>query len=108
MDKRTESARNSIKSEVGYSLKKGQLKRWIYEHGYTQPQVARIMGIKKRVLQKKLRKHELFNKEQIKKFVFLVGAEAAMEIIYFPTIKEKNIVWRKTFGKLNKRKTNVK
>ena len=31
--------------QEGYSLKKWCLKQWIYSHGYTQPYVARRLGV---------------------------------------------------------------
>ncbi|WP_251546369.1 hypothetical protein [Pumilibacter intestinalis] len=85
-------------SQKGYSLKKRKLKDWIYDNGKTQPYVARKLGITKTELQRKLNEHELFDEEQIRSLVYLVGAEAAIEIIYFPTIKEKYKVWQKTFA----------
>lgn len=96
------SETNCIDSAVGYSLKKRKLKDWIYDNGKTQPYVARKLGITKAELQRKLNEHEPFNEEQIRSLVRLVEAEAAINIIYFPTLKEKRKVWRKTFG--NKRK----
>lgn len=96
------SAPNCIDSTVGYPLKKRQLKDWIYDNGKTQPYVAKRLGITKDELQRKLNEHELFSVKQIRSLVYLVGAEAVMEIIYFPTLKDKRKVWRKTFGKKRK------
>lgn len=107
------SEANCIDSLVGYSLKKRKLKDWIYDNGRTQPFVARKLGITKEELQRKLNEHELFDEKQIRSLVRLVEAEAAIEIIYFPTLKEKRKVWRKTFGqkrkkeKLNERNEKV-
>lgn len=100
------SATSCIERGVGYSLKKRKFKDWIYDNGRTQPYVARKLGITKTELQRKLNEHELFNEDQIRSFVHLVEAEAAIEIIYFPTLKEKRRVWRKTFGRKQKRRTN--
>lgn len=86
----------------GYSLKKRQLKDWIYDNGKTQPYMARKLGITKSELQRKLNEHEPFNEQQIRSLVHLVGAEAAIEIIFFPTLKEKRTVWQKTFGRKRK------
>ena len=85
-----------------YSLKKRKLKDWIYDNGKTQPYMARKLGITKPELQRKLNKHELFDEKQIRTLVFLVGAKSAIDIIYFPTLKEKRRVWRATFGKKQK------
>lgn len=89
-------------TQKGYSLKKRKLKDWIYDHGKTQPYMARKFGIKKPELQRKLNEHELFDEEQIRTLVHLVKAEAAIEIIYFPTLKEKREVMKKTFGQNRK------
>lgn len=96
------SAKNCIDSPVGYSLKKRQLKDWIYDNGKTQPYIAKRLGITKEELQRKLNTHEPFSEKQIRTLVRLVGAESAIEIIYFPTLKEKRRVWRKTFGQKQK------
>lgn len=93
------SAINCFDQAAGYSLKKRQLKDWIYDHGKTQPYLAKRLGITKEELQRKLNEHELFDKQQIRRLVWLVKADAAIDIIYFPTLKEKRKVWRKTFGK---------
>lgn len=91
----TERAKKGIK---GYSLKSRRLRRWIYQHKRTMPYVARKMGIGKKELKRKLHGKELFNKEQIRGLVYLVGAKEAIEIIYFPTIQEKAEVKQKVFG----------
>ena len=89
-------------NQKGYSLKKRKLKDWIYDNGRTQPYVARKLGITKAELQQKLNEHEPFNEQQIRSLVHLVGADAAINIIYFPTLEEKRRVWRKTFGRKRK------
>lgn len=90
-------------TQKGYSLKKRKLKDWIYDNGKTQPFLAHKFGITKQELQRKLNNHELFNEKQIRSLVYLVGAESAINIIYFPTIKEKRRIWRATF-RLNKKR----
>lgn len=85
------------KTVQGYSLKKNRLKRWIYEHNHTQPYVARKLSISVQEMKDKLNKHELFSEEQIRNLVYLLGAEEAIEVIYFPTLKEKERVYEKTF-----------
>lgn len=89
-------------NQRGYSLKKRKLKDWIYDNGKTQPYIARKLGITKAELQRKLNAHEPFHEEQIRSLVRLVKAEVAIEIIYFPTLKEKRRVWRKTFVRKRK------
>lgn len=90
------------KLKKGYSLKKHKLKDWIYAHGKTQPYIARRLGIMKPELQRKLNEHELFDEGQIQTLVHLVKAEAAIDIIYFPTLKAKRKVIELTFGKKRK------
>lgn len=60
-------------NQKGYSLKKRKLKDWIYDNGKTQPYMARKLGITKVELQRKLNEHELFNEQQIRSLVHLVG-----------------------------------
>ena len=50
--------------QEGYSLKKWCLKQWIYSHGYTQPYVARRLGVSAEEFKRKLREHEKFNEYQ--------------------------------------------
>jgi len=98
--KKSDKGEKTVKAKRvnGYSLKKRKLKDWIYNHGKTQPYMAKRLGITKARLQKKLNEHGLFDETQIRSLVYLVGAETAIDIIFFPTIKEKRMVWRKTFG----------
>lgn len=97
------SATSCIETAVGYSLKKRQLKDWIYDHGKTQPYVAKRLGITKDELQRKLNEHEPFSEKQIRSLVYLVGADAAIEIIYFPTLEEKRkVIKRASIKELKK------
>ncbi len=92
-----------IETHKGYSLKKRKLKDWIYDNGKTQPYTARKLVITKAELQRKLNEREPFDEEQIRSLVRLVGAEAAIEIIYFPTFEEKRRVFEQTFGRKRNR-----
>ena len=42
--------------QEGYSLKKWCLKQWIYSHGYTQPYVARRLGVSAEEFKRKIRR----------------------------------------------------
>lgn len=99
----TEKAQKTVN---GYSLKDRKLRRWIYLHNRTLPYVAREMGIDKEELKRKLYAKEPFNEAQIRAFVYLVGAEEAIEIIYFPTIQEKEEIKRKVFGNKREEESN--
>lgn len=83
----------------GYSLKKKKLKKWIYQNKLTQSIVAKRINITKQELKEKLKNKALFNKKQIKKLIYMMGARKAFEIIYFPTKEERRIVFNKVFGK---------
>ena len=90
---------NAKQTVIEYSLKREKMKRWIYEHNRTQPFVARKLNMTKEEFKRKLREREPFNKEQIRSLIYLVGAKDAFSIIYFPTIEEKQKVYRQVFGK---------
>lgn len=89
-----------------YSLKKRKLKDWIYNNGKTQPYIAKKFGITKAELQRMLNEHIPFNEEQIRTLVHLAKAKEAINIIYFPTLKEKRRVWHMTFGREQKWRAN--
>lgn len=91
----------------GYSLKRQKMKRWIYEHNHTQPYVARKLNLTVEEFKRKLREREHFNKEQLRCLIYLVGAENAFNIIYFPTMEEKRRVYQQAFGKTGKEGQNV-
>lgn len=83
----------------GYSLKKYLLKKWIYENDHTQPYVARKMGLLPNEFKRKLREHDKFNQEQIKSLVYLMGAETAFNVLYFPSNRKRRKIWWEVFGK---------
>lgn len=96
------SAQNSIKSSEkvkGYSLKKGRLKKWIYDHKQTQPYVAKKLGLPVVEFKRMLQERELFNREQLSRLITLLGATEAFNVIYFPSVEEKRKVYRQVFGK---------
>lgn len=82
----------------GYSLKKRSLKRWIYEHGFTQPYMAEQLGMETDDFKRKLREHGQFNKYQIRLLVDLMKAEAAFTVLYFPSARVRRQVYRDVFG----------
>ena len=100
----SQSATNSIKVvEIipadGYSPKKYRLKKWIYDNDHTQPYVAKVLGLASDEFKRKLREREKFNQEQIKSLVYLMGAEAAFNVLYFPSNRKRKKVWWEAFGK---------
>jgi hypothetical protein len=82
----------------GYSLKKYKLKEWIYDNGYTQPFVAKRLGLSPKEFKRKLRDHEKFHREQIKNLVYLMGAEFAFNVLYFPSKRTRKKIWWCVFG----------
>ena len=46
-----------------------------------------------------MRERDKFDKEQIKSLVYLMGAEAAFEVLYFPSNRKRKKVWWEVFGK---------
>lgn len=83
----------------GYALKKYKLKKWIYDNDHSQPYVAKALGLSPDEFKRKLREREKFNREQIKSLVYLIGAEAAFEVLYFPSKRKRKKVWWEVFGK---------
>ena len=92
--------KNDIKS---YSLKKRCLQRWIYSHGYTQPYVARKLGLSAEEFKRKLREHERFNERQISCLVQLMKAKAAFRVLYFPSLKMQRRIYKEVFGESKER-----
>lgn len=82
-----------------FSLKKRALKRWIYDNEHTQPYVAKKIHISADEFKRKLREREPFEKEQIRRLVYLMGAEAAFNVLYFPNPDERKRVQEEVFGK---------
>ena len=103
----SQSATNFIERIIlleGYSLKKYSLKKWIYENGYTQPYVARKLGLHPEDFKQKLREREKFNKPQIWELIKLMGAEDAFKVLYFPTKQQRREVWWQVFGKYKEKR----
>lgn len=87
----------------GYSLKKRCLQRWIYSRGYTQPYVARRLGLSAEEFKRKLREHEKFNEYQIGCLVQLMKAKAAFRVLYFPSLRMRRRIYREVFGSSKER-----
>lgn len=99
-EKQTEKGKEKMNkfARDGYSLKKHLLKEWIYAHGHTQPYVARRIGVSAEEFKRKLRARERFTRDQIERLVYLMGAEAAFRIIFFPSFRDRRRVWQEVFG----------
>ena len=93
----------SREQQKGYSLKKRCLQRWIYARGYTQPYVARKLGLSAEEFKRKLREHEKFNEYQIGCLVQLMKAKPAFRVLYFPSLKMRRRIYREVFGESKER-----
>lgn len=84
----------------GYSLKYHTLKRCLADMGIDDLIViSDLLHIRVSTLKRKFKRHEKFNRRQISKLVYFLGAENTIEIIYFPTIYMKRRVYWEVFGK---------
>lgn len=90
------SATSYIESyrQRGMSLKSRALKHWLKQHGIGQAVIAKKFGIKNREFRWRLYKHKKFPAEAIRSLILFVGARAAINILWFPTLKEKQRVKR--------------
>lgn len=107
MDLRTntyESVTNCIDNESGYSLKKRKLQQWIYRNHLTQPYFARRLGVEPKEFKAMIKDNVPFNREQITKLVRFMGARAAFNVIYFPTLNQRRKVYRAVFENRKERR----
>ena len=74
---------------IGVSLKSRALKQWLERRGITQREMAQVLELPKREFRQKLYKHSKFDMRQTTKLIRLMGAMAAIEVIWFPTIEVK-------------------
>ena len=91
------SVQNSTDIE-GYSLKKGRLKKYIFTNNYTQTYFAQKLNLSAEEFKRKLTNRELFNKEQLRTLINLMGAKEAFKVIYFPSAKNRRKIYRQIFG----------
>ena len=83
------SGRGCTNRISGVSLKNRALKIWLERRGITQREVARVLELSKQEFRQKLYKHSKFDMRQITKLIRFMGAMAAIEVIWFPTIEVK-------------------
>ena len=102
-----ESVTNFIDGNLGYSLNKKKLKKWIYRNKLTQPYVARTMRMSVYEFKGKLKDNEPFNREQLKYLIYLMGARNAFRVIRFHSNRQRRRVYQEVFGKYkNKERLN--
>ncbi len=73
----------------GVTLKSRALNRWRKRKGYAQSYVAERLGMSIRKFGRKLYKRQRFNQSEITALIRLMGARAAIEVIWFPSLQEK-------------------
>lgn len=73
----------------GITLKSRALKYWLIRKGYCYGYIAAKLGIATRNLKKRLYNREPFQQNEIEAIIWLLGARAAINIIWFPTLQEK-------------------
>ena len=83
----------------GYSLRSGAFYSWLKESGYTTSQIAARQNMKEHGLLYKLKENQLFNTEQLRILIRLMGASSACFVIYFPTFELRQQVYFEVFGK---------
>lgn len=81
----------------GYPLKPFLLKKWVYAKRKTQAFVARKMNLTPEEFSRKLQAGEKFNQTEIRALVKLMGAKNAFNVIFFPTMEIKKMVWQEVF-----------
>ena len=68
-------------------------------NGYTTSQIAARLNMKEEDLLCKLKEKQLFNREQLRILIRLMGASSACFVIYFPTFELRQQVYFEVFGK---------
>lgn len=80
-----------------FTLKYRRLELWMRENDLSHSELASALHIPTNVLYKKLWKREYFSPEQIKNLVDLLTAREAIEVLFFPTMKEKVLIYKQVF-----------
>ena len=83
------SAINCIDYIDGVSIKSQALKSWLRRRGITQSEMAKVLELPKQEFRRRLYKHCRFDQRRMTKLIRFMGARAAIEVIWFPTIQEK-------------------
>jgi len=83
----------------GYSLRSGAFYAWLKESGYTTSQIAARLDMQEDELERKLKEKQLFDREQLRVLIRLMGASSACFVMYFPTFEFRKQVYFEVFGK---------
>lgn len=83
----------------GYSLRINAFFSWLHESQYSLRYIARQLHITSWQIIQKLKQREKFSESEIRELVYIMGAEKAFFIIYFPSFKFRQNVYFQVFGK---------
>ena len=75
--------------QSGVTLKSQALKIWLKRKGYPQSFVAERLGISKNKFRRMLFKRQRFNKSEMTALIHLMGARAAIDMVWFQSLQEK-------------------
>ena len=89
----------SRKLSDSYSVRKNAFLAWCRKNGRTVQEMERSMFLNEGELQRMLKKREKFNKTQITRLVYLMGARDAFFVIHFPSFGFRKRVYRQLFGR---------
>lgn len=81
-------------ANMEYTLKPYRLEQWMNRNGYTHSEMASILKMTTAEFYRKLCEKEKFDEEEIYRLIQLLGAKAAMRVIYFPTLAEREKMYR--------------
>lgn len=87
---------------LGVTLKSRTLKRLLKKKHLTQRRVAERLGMNKQKFIWKLYKRCRFSQSEITALIRLIGARAAIKVIWFPTLQEKRRIQKYVWeGQMN-------
>ena len=73
----------------GLSLKSRTLRLCLKRRGVSQKQISEVIGIPKQIFRWRLYHKQKFTREEITRLVYFIGARAALNVLWFPTVAEK-------------------
>ena len=71
------------------TLKSKTLRQVLKQKGYTQAFAAQELGMSRAEFVRKLYRRQRFTQREIEALVHLIGARSAIEVIWFPSLRDK-------------------
>lgn len=102
------SETSCTESNLGYSLKKKNLNKWIFENGLSFTYVANILKLPCKLLAQNLAGHIKFTREQLDLLIKLMGAKEAFKVIYFPSGEDRTKIFYEVFVEPLKKELGIK